>query len=192
MNYQQGFCHIKGEDMEINLHELILQKSIQNQIEVVTHCNDDTAGFGLTLTKEDAKELILCKNESLKRYRRVEFGKGMLDKLIYFFCDSSYIHQDNYLEVLEQLEDVFYEFKNESMDQVSDDELLTFMREQFDDVCFGSIEYLESTCLDRFAMSIKKGYRGYQQSGGSGDYERLREEPGWDRNLYETALKDQF
>ena len=37
----------------------------------------------MSLTEEDAHELVLCRNASLKKYRRVEFGEGILDKLIF-------------------------------------------------------------------------------------------------------------
>lgn len=50
---------------------------------------------------------------------------------------------------MEKLQDIFYCFKNEAEDQLTDDELLSFMREQFEEICMGDTEYLESTCLPR-------------------------------------------
>ena len=37
---------------------------------------------------------------------------------------------------------------------MTDQELLNFMREQFDNVCFGDTGYLEETCLDRLAAGV--------------------------------------
>ena len=50
-----------------------------------------------------------------------------IKKLIEAFCDSPYIMQSNYEETLEELQDIFYFFKGEAMEQISDDELIEFM-----------------------------------------------------------------
>lgn len=144
---------------------LAIQREIKEKEELalLAKTNADTTRFGLMLTEAEAKELITCRNESLARYGRVEFGKGILDKLIFAFCDSQYMNQDNYLETLEQLQDIFYEFKNETKDELTDDELLEFMREQFETVCFGSTEYLQGTCLEAYARSIRGGHKGYRR-----------------------------
>lgn len=40
--------------------------------------------------------------------------------------------QSNYEETLEELQDIFYFFKGEAMEQISDDELIEFMKRDFD------------------------------------------------------------
>lgn len=159
---------------------------------VLMACNEKTETFGLSLTEQEAQELVVCRNESLKKYRRVEFGKGILDKLIFTFCDSQYMTQENYKETMEKLLDIFYCFKNEAGDQLTDDELLSFMREQFEEICMGDAEYLESTCLPRFAAAIRAGYKGYQESGANGEYENLSQEARWDKDLYMDVVKELF
>ena len=52
--------------------------------------------------------------------------------LLEAFCDSPYIMQSNYEETLEELQDIFYFFKGEAMEQISDDELIEFMKRDFD------------------------------------------------------------
>lgn len=66
------------------------------------------------------------------------------------------------------------------------------MREQFEEVCYGSVEYLEETCLERFARAVRAGYRRYVRRQGHGEYERLSEEMRWDKELYLLSLKDLF
>ena len=154
--------------MNESLLEVLQSRKEKKELSVLMQCNEKTESFGLSLTEEDAHELVLCRNASLKKYRRVEFGEGILDKLIFTFCDSQYINQENYREVMEELQDIFYSFKNEAMDLLTDDELLTFMKEQFEEICMGDTEYLESTCLPRFACAIRSGDRGYVKSGGKG------------------------
>lgn len=69
-----------------------------------------------------------------------------------WFCDSPYIMQENYCESLIRLQEIFYLYKNEMQDEITDDEPLEFMQEQFETVCYGDFDYLESSCLDIFSQ----------------------------------------
>ena len=178
--------------MENDFFALLQQTKQKGELAALEESNKKTEKFGLSLTREQAGELVICRNESLKKYKRVEFGEGILNKLIFIFCDSQYIDVNNYLETLEKLQDIFYAFKNETQDKMTDDELLTFMREQYEKVCFGDLEYLGTTCLERYAKAVREGYSGYLQSQGQGEYERFSEEERWDSELYYDVLKELF
>lgn len=156
----------------------------------VRETNGYTEKFGLCLSEDDAKLLLAEKNRILRQERRVEFGKGILPRIIYHFCDSSFLTQENYAETLVRLQEIFFCYKNEMMDEISDDELLCFMREQFEEVCYGDLDYLEGTCLEIFAQAIRAGYRGYQTSGGRGEFGQFDIATRWDRELYLEALRD--
>lgn len=162
----------------------------QNQIQTILDTNQKTEQFGLTLTQEDAKLLAEGRKESLTQQRRVEFGEGILPKIIYAFCDSAYISQDNYVDTMLRLQEIFYLYKNEMQDEITDDELLHFMREQFDEVCFGDVDYLEGTCLDIFAQAIRAGYRGYKESDGNGEFHKMDIVARWDYDLYLQVLQE--
>lgn len=149
-----------------------------------------TEQFGLTLTEGEVKDLVVCKRETLKREQRLDLNGDFLKELIMEFCDSQYLNQDNYLESLERLQDIFYEFKNESDDRLTDEELLHFMREQFEEVCMGDLDYLEGTCLDRYARAIRAGYRGYEGSEGYGEYSQFSEEERWSPEMYLSAVRE--
>ena len=56
-----------------------------------------------------------------------------------------------------RLQEIFYTFKNETLDEITDDELLEFMREQYEEKCCGDTEYLEGTFLSDFAQAIRSG-----------------------------------
>lgn len=172
---------------EKNLMELL---SEQNQLVKIREANVYTEKFGLVLSEEEAKLLVQERTDSLKRQRRVEFGEGILPKIIYEFCDSRYISQNNYAETIARLHDIFMLYKNEMMDEISDDELLHFMKEQYETVCFRDLEYLESTCLEIFAQAIRAGYRGHERTDGKGEYARFDVVPRWDRDLYLQALEE--
>ena len=85
-----------------------------------------------------------------------------IKKLIEAFCDSPYIMQSNYEETLEELQDIFYFFKEEAMEQISDDELIEFMTRDFDGKCQGSIEYLSGTSLEELCRGTRYGLNGLE------------------------------
>lgn len=131
------------------------------EIKRVMEANTYTSKFYLTLTEQDVRYLLEKRRECLWEQRRVEFGAGILQELIMAFCDSAYIHQENYVETIERLQDIFYLYKNESMDEITDDELIEYMRHSFEHECQGSLEYLEDTCLEDFARHIRKRTRKF-------------------------------
>lgn len=178
--------------MQDDFFALMMAGQEKQELTRVLSCNEDTAQFGLTLTAEEGQMLMKCRRDTLKEQRRVEMGEGILPKLILAFCDSSFIEGDDYAELLAQLQEVFYLFKNESMDLVSDEELLEFMREQFDEVCYGSVDYLEETCLERFSRAVRAGYDGYKKNGAKGEYTQFSEEVRWERELYWKAMSELF
>ncbi|EKN42403.1 hypothetical protein CFSAN001627_06965, partial [Clostridium botulinum CFSAN001627] len=77
------------------------------------------------------------------------------------FCDSPYISQYNYSETINELVEIFYNYKNETLDYISDDELIEIMKENFDNYCQGSLEILEGKALYRIANNIKSGFKDY-------------------------------
>ena len=162
----------------------------QNQLQAVMETNSQTQRFGLTLSQEEAELLVQDRLDSLQQQKRVEFGEGILPKIIFTFCDSQYISQDNYVETIGRLQDIFFLFKNEALDLLSDDELLQFMKEQFETICFGDADYLESTCLEIFASAVRSGYEGFRASEGRGEYGQFDEVPRWDKELYLETLRD--
>lgn len=123
----------------------------QNQLQKVIEMNENTQKFGLVLLEDDAKMLVERRNDNLREQQRMEFGEEILPKLIFTFCDSPYIYQGNFVDTMMRLQEIFYLYKNESMDELTDDDLLEFMKEAFDGECKGNLEYLEDTALEEFA-----------------------------------------
>ncbi len=162
----------------------------RTQIQKVMESNQYTEQYGLTLSEQDAEILAQERKSTLIEQKRVEFGESIQPRIIYEFCDSAFINQSNYVESLTRLQEIFFLYKNEMLDEISDEELLNFMKEQFETVCFGDFDYLEGTCLDIFAQAVRAGYRGYQQTGGRGEYAEFDEVLRWDRELYLEVLRD--
>ncbi len=156
----------------------------------VRETNRYSERFGLTLSEEDMELLFTERNLALKAEQRVEFGQSILPQIIYAFCDSSFLSQNNYVETLIRLQEIFYLYKNEMQDEITDEELIHFMREQFETVCYGDFDYLEGTCLNIFSQAIRAGYRGYQNTQGYGEFQKFDIVQRWDRRLYLEALRD--
>ncbi len=172
---------------EKNWMELMAKQTQMKQVlETVAY----TERFGLTLSQKEAELLAEERMLALKKERRVEFGQGILPQIIYAFCDSAYIEQENYCDVLAELQEIFYMYKNEMLDEITDDELLEFMKEQFEGVCFGDLDYLKGTCLDIFAQAVRAGYAGYRKSGGQGEFGQFDIVTRWDKKLYLETLQE--
>lgn len=164
--------------------------SKQAQLQKLLETNQYTEQFGLVLSAQDTELLVTERMDTLKRERRVEFGQSILPALIYAFCDSAYIRQENYVETLIRLQEIFFMYKNEMEDELTDEELLNFMKEQFETVCYGDLDYLEGTCLEIFAEAVRAGYRDYCCSEGRGEFRKMDIVTRWDRRLFDAALKE--
>lgn len=162
----------------------------QTQLQKVMETNQFTQQYGLSLSHEDAQLLVAERTNTLREQKRVEFGSSILPAIIYEFCDSDFIDANNYVATLIRLQEIFFLYKNEMMDEITDDELLHFMKEQFETVCFGDLDYLEGTCLDIFAQAIRTGYQGYQRTDGKGEFQKFDIVPRWDRELFQETLRE--
>jgi hypothetical protein len=135
--------------------ELFNSSLIQKQaISEVLKMNEETAKYGLILTEQQAVALVKTRSDSLKNTGRIEFSGGVIDKLILAFCDSPYITQQNYEDTLHELVDIFYSFKNETLDMISDNDLIAFMQKSFNGTCCGSLELLSGRELPELARKL--------------------------------------
>lgn len=134
-------------------HSLIQKQAVSE----VMKYNDLTAKYGLVLTEQQAIALVETRSLSLKETGRIEFGGGIIDKIIFEFCDSPYLAMHNYEEVLHELIEIFYYYKNETLDLMSDYELIQYMKKSFDSICQGSLDLLSGRELDRLARSLRGG-----------------------------------
>lgn len=135
----------------------IVTKRKQIEIANIKKCNEYTNKYSLILSDNQISNLLERRKETLKETGRIEFRVGIIDKLIKEFCDSPYINQDNYAETLYELLDIFYEYKNETMDLITDDELMEFMKKSFDGVAQGDLEYLSGTVMYRMRKKLLSG-----------------------------------
>ena len=145
--------------LPLALENMLLTETLlkEQSIAQVLKCNQETDVYQLTLSKEEAKLLIDTRQEALRAMNRIEIGGGTINKIIGRFKASPYISQYNYVKIISELIDTFYYFKNETLDEVSDDELIELMEELFDGRCHGSIDLLQGREMERIAHNIRCG-----------------------------------
>lgn len=124
---------------------------INNQLAVneIYNLNKITERYGLVLSKKQITNLIKNRNTLLKELGRIEIGSGVLEEIIYEFCDSLYIDKNNYYNNLIELTRIFYLYQDELNNKLTDEQIIKYMKDNFDNICGGSVEILESECLDK-------------------------------------------
>ena len=137
---------------------LPMQQKLIAAYQEVRECNEYSENFGLVLSESEIAELVSCRAEALRASGRIEFGGGILPKLILAFCDSPYINQYNYADTIAELQEAFYWFKTEAMDRFSDEELIEFMVRVFNGRAQGSAEYLSGTSLEALARYARTNF----------------------------------
>ena len=142
--------------MDNSYLEIVNQRK-QIEIANIKKCNEYTSKYGLVLSDNQISNILERRKETLKETGRIELRVGIIDKLIKEFCDSPYINQENYTETLYELIEMFYEYKNETKDLITDDELIEFMKKSFDGICQGDLEYLSGTVMYRMRKKLLKG-----------------------------------
>ncbi|MHC1695350.1 MAG: DUF6323 family protein [Eubacteriales bacterium] len=127
----------------------------------ILSCNEHTAKYGLYLNEAQAVELAETRGHALRENGRVEFGGGLLNKIIMEFCDSPYIQQSEYSHTLCELTEIFYYYKTQTLEKIGDTELIKYMRDCFDNECRGSLDLLYGKSLDRMMRNIYNGTDAY-------------------------------
>ena len=142
--------------MELNL-ELFRPLAQMQAVDEIIQCNQSSAQYGLVLTGAQATELVATRQHALSENGRIEFGGGIIQKIIQEFCDSPYLVSQNYAQALTRLVEIFYIYKNETLDQIADDDLIKLMKILFNDVCQGSLDLLEGREMERIARDVRFG-----------------------------------
>lgn len=132
-------------------------------------CNPYTSRFGLQLSEQEIGQLVENRKEVLEQTGRVEFGQGVIQKIVMEFADSVYLNQSDYVDILMELQECFYYYKKEAMEELSDDELIRLMKLYFEEICHGSVELLKTTMLENYCRDIRYGTTEYRDLNGYED-----------------------
>ena len=142
--------------MDNSYLEIVNQRK-QTEIANIKKCNEYTSKYGLVLSDNQIDNILERRKEALMQTGRIELREGIIDKLIKEFCDSSYMNQENFAHNLYELIEIFYEYKNETMDLITDDELIRLMKKSFDGIAQGDLKYLSGTVMYKMRENLLKG-----------------------------------
>ena len=136
----------------------IILSSLNSNLEVIQEqelleLNENSSAYGLTLNKEDIKEIINSRNNTLKSYGRIELDINVTKSIIENLYKSQYTDRDDYVELINDLQGVFYYLKNETLDQISDIEIIEIIDEIYNN-CSGRIDIVQEKC-EEFAKSYR-------------------------------------
>ncbi|MCC3373076.1 DUF6323 family protein [Cohnella sp. REN36] len=133
-----------------------LNVSMQEQyMTELLELNEKTKEYGLVLSLKDVQLMMAARSQALYSYGRVELSIEVTKELIEVFSTSSFIQQENYVDTLNELHEIFYYLKNETEDRINDIKLLHRMKEVFEDDCEGSLDLLKSR-LEEYAEEFRR------------------------------------
>lgn len=143
--------------------------STHSAIAEIIKTNEKSLEYGLVLTQNDAVQLVETRRIALNANGRIEVGSATIGKIIDEFYDSAFINQGDYAEILQDLLELFYYMKNETLELISDDELIELMKDYFEHRCQGSLDLLKHRELEKLARNLRFGVSEYAKV--SEDYE---------------------
>ena len=141
----------------------IILKSLNSNLQItqeneILDLNEKSQIYGLTLNKEDVKEIINSRDNTLKNYGRIELDIGITKMIIENLYKSQYTDKDDYVYAINDLHEVFYYLKNETLDQISDIEVIEIIDDIYNN-CSGRIDIVQEKC-EEFAKNYRWGIGG--------------------------------
>jgi len=127
----------------------------EHYIAELLELNEKSKEYGLVLTVQEIELMMAARSQVLYSYARVELSIDVTKELIELFSMSSFIHQENYADRLNELHEIFYYLKNETEDRMSDIKLLRKMKDLFEKDCEGSLDFLKSR-LEEYAEEFRR------------------------------------
>lgn len=118
--------------------------------------NEMTSKRNLYLQEKDISQIIETKNISLKELGRVEVKNNILERIIYEFYDSPYIDQTNYLETILDLTRIFYLYQDELSYKLTDEEIIIYLQDEFNNRCGGDLTLLETLSLSNLKEVLER------------------------------------
>lgn len=127
-------------------------KRLESQILAL---RDRAISYGLVISQKDASAIAAVGVEQLHEQERVEFAQSAVVKIISKFMESGYISQQDFVETISELIGIFYEVKEESLDVLTDDEVISAMFDCFENVSNGDVELLRTSDLENLIRRVR-------------------------------------
>ena len=120
--------------------------------------NEESSVYGLILTSENVEGIIKSRGYSLKTYGRIDLNMDATKKIINKIYISQYTDKDDYVEIINDLQDIFYYLKNETLDKISDNEIIDIIGEFYEETS-GRIDNVQNLA-EKYALDFRLGRMG--------------------------------
>lgn len=127
----------------------------QAAVHEITLTNSRAQQYNLCLSEADALQIVESRDAWLRRLGRIELSSAVMRNIILAFCDSPYINQADYTTTISELIAIFYYAKNETNEEISDEDLIYFLKDGFNNRCFGVIELLAGRELEQLIHQVR-------------------------------------
>ncbi|MER0284095.1 DUF6323 family protein [Clostridioides difficile] len=117
--------------------------------------NEESKEYGLALSESDVKDIITSRNYTLKGYGRIELDIKTTKQLIENIYKSQFTNINDYLETINDMQEIFYYLKNETDDKICDDEIIELLDELYEKFS-GNLDNVRGEA-DEFAKKFKFG-----------------------------------
>lgn len=117
--------------------------------------NEKSREYGLALSESDVKDIITSRNYTLKGYGRIELDIKTTKQLIENIYKSQFTNINDYLETINDMQEIFYYLKNETDDKICDDEIIEILDELYEKF-LGNLDNVRGE-VDKFAKKFKFG-----------------------------------
>ncbi|MCC0650840.1 DUF6323 family protein [Clostridioides sp. ZZV15-6598] len=138
---------------------IILSSMHQNLKEIerneLLETNKESKYYGLVLSEADVKDIITSRNDTLKGYGRIELDIKVTKQLIENIYTSQFTNMDDYLETINDMQEIFYYLKNETDDKICDDEIIEILDELYEKFT-GNMDNVRGEA-EEFAKKFKFG-----------------------------------
>ncbi|MCC0636057.1 MULTISPECIES: DUF6323 family protein [unclassified Clostridioides] len=138
---------------------IILSSMHQNLKEIerneLLETNKESKCYGLVLSEADVKDIITSRNDTLKGYGRIELDIKVTKQLIENIYTSQFTNMDDYLEIINDMQEIFYYLKNETDDKICDDEIIEILDELYEKFT-GNMDNVRGEA-EEFAKKFKFG-----------------------------------
>ena len=155
---------------------------IEDMTNAIMLTNEISCLFGLVLSVQDSREIIMARNTILKEYGRIELDIEITRKIITQFCSSPYLQQTDYTETITEIQELFHYIKNELDDDIGDDELIERLAQLFNHKCFGVLEILKGRETEKIIRQYRFGDEYDEDTSYEMDEDQLE---NWEETIWE-------
>lgn len=132
-----------------DINKVNYEMMIQKEVTGILKCNDVSSRYGIILKESDARELVAVRQEIVNEVGLIEFKSIIVEAIVLAFCDSQFITKYDYLDMLSQLVEIFYYYRTEVDELMSDEDIIKYMRLAFEGTCQGSLDWLSDHQLNK-------------------------------------------